>query len=97
MRSSVAALQQLSSAEARQIPICAKKAAIEGAARELHLRGRRSCEKAAKELQVAAAFRFIRGATKKAANANAAQQKFDFKSQILSRKLQQKQKNFNKI
>jgi len=69
-----------------------KKAAIEGAARELHLRGRRSCKTPAKKLRTAAAFRFIRGATKKAANAGAAQQKFDFKSQILSRKLQQKQK-----
>ena len=71
-----------------------KKAAIKGAAKEPHLRGRRSCIKAAKELQMTVALRFIRSATKKAANVDAAQQKFDFKSQILSRKLQQKQKKF---
>lgn len=42
-----------------------QKAATKGAARELHLDGRRSCKTPAKELQMAAAFRFIRGATKK--------------------------------
>lgn len=56
-----------------------QKAAIKGAARELHPHGRRSCKTPAKELQMAAAFRFIRGATKKLQLLRFAQQNLTLK------------------